>query len=220
VNMRRLVTFLAALKAHNRKPWFHIHRAEYDALRAEFEDVVQQAILRIARFEPEVAGVTPRECIFRIHRDVRFTKDKSPYKTQFSAAIGPRGRRTGTVSYYFHVDAAGKLLVAGGIYMPDAEQLRHIRTAIGDDPRGFEAIVTAPRFRRRFGGLYDEDRLKRAPRGFCDDHPAIEWLKLKRFVAWSEKPASRLTGKELAAHVADDCRVLQPLVGWLRAALE
>ncbi|HEY2956455.1 MAG TPA: DUF2461 domain-containing protein [Candidatus Eisenbacteria bacterium] len=220
MNPRRLVTYLAGLKAHNRKPWFDAHRAEYDALRAEFEEVVEEAILRIARFEPEVAAVSPRECIFRIYRDVRFSKDKTPYKTQFSAAIGPGGRKGGSAGYYFHVDAAGLLLVAGGIYMPDARQLARIRQAIADDPRGFRVVVSAPRFRRRFGGLYDEDRLQRPPRGFAADHPAVEWLKLKRFVAWSEKPVSRLRGKGLAAYVADECRALQPLVAWLRAALD
>lgn len=220
MNTRRLVAFLAGLKAHNRKSWFETHRAEYEALRAEFEDLVQEVILRVARFEPEVANVTPRECVYRIHRDLRFAKDKSPYKTQFSAGIGPAGREGGNESYYFHVDAAGKLLVAGGVYMPDARQLARIRRAIADDARGFGAIVTAKQFRRRFGGLCDEDRLKSAPRGFTCDHPAIEWLKLKRYIAWGETPVSRLGAKNIAAHVADECRALQPLATWLRAALE
>jgi len=219
MKLRALVTYLAGLEAHNRKLWFDAHREEYDSLRAEFEDVVQQAILRIAHFEPEVAAVTPRECIFRIYRDVRFAKDKSPYKTQFSAVIGPGGRKGGLASYYFHVDAAGKLLVAGGIYAPDARQLERIRQAIARDPRWLERIVRAPRFRRLFGGLIDEDKLKNAPRGFATDHPAVEWLKLKRYVAWSEKPVSALRGKDLAAHVADECRALQPLVAYLRAVL-
>jgi len=219
MNLRGLSKFLAGLKAHNRKSWFETHRAEYDALRSEFEELVQEVILRVARFEPEVADVTPRECIYRIYRDVRFAKDKSPYKTNFSAGIGPTGKKGGAESYYFHIDAAGKLLVAGGIYMPDGRQLLQIRRAIADDPRGFQAIVTSAAFRRRFGGLYDKDSLKRPPRGFDCDHPAMEWLKLKRYVAWSEKPASAVGSSKLAAYVADECRALQPLSSWLRAAL-
>ena len=220
MNVRALVSFLAGLKAHNRKPWFDAHRAEYDALRAEFADLVQQVIMRVAGFEPEVGAVSPRECVFRIYRDVRFSKDKSPYKTQFSAAIGPGGRRGGSAGYYFHVDAAGLLLVAGGIYAPDARQLERIRRAIARDPRRLEAILSAPRFGRLFGGLYEEDKLKSAPRGYAAGHPAIERLKLKRYVAWSERPVSALRGKDLAAHVAREFQALEPLVAWLRAALE
>ena len=220
MNLRRLVKFLAGLKAHNRKSWFETHRAEYESLRAEFEELVQEVILRVARFEPEVASVTPRECIYRIYRDVRFSKDKAPYKTNFGAGIGPAGKKGGHESYYFHVDAGGNLLVAGGVYMPDGPQLLRIRRAIADDTRRFEAIVKAPAFRRHFGGLNDEERLKNPPRGFDCDHPAMEWLKLKRYIAWSETPASRLGGKNVAAHVADECKALHPLATWLRAALD
>ena len=220
MNLRRLVKFLAGLKAHNRKSWFETHRAEYESLRAEFEELVQEVILRVARFEPEVASVTARECIYRIYRDVRFSKDKAPYKTNFGAGIGPAGKKGGHESYYFHVDAGGNLLVAGGVYMPDRPQLLRIRRAIADDTRRFEAIVKAPAFRRHFGGLNDEERLKNPPRGFDCDHPAMEWLKLKRYIAWSETPASRLGGKNVASHVADECKALHPLATWLRAALD
>jgi uncharacterized protein (TIGR02453 family) len=220
MSLRRIATFLSGLKAHNRKSWFETHRAEYEALRAEFEELVQEILLRVARFEPEVANVTPRECIYRIYRDVRFSKDKSPYKTNFGAGIGPSGKKGGHESYYFHVDAAGKVLVAGGVYMPDGPQLLRIRRAIADDSRRFEAIVEAPAFRRHFGGLNEDERLKNPPRGFDCDHPAMKWLKLKRYIAWSETPASRLGGRNLAAHVADECKALHPLATWLRAALE
>jgi len=220
MNLRRLVKFLAGLKAHNRKSWFETHRAEYEALRAEFEELVQEVILRVARFEPEVADVTPRECIYRIYRDVRFSKDRTPYKTNFGAGIGPAGKKGGNESYYFHVDAAGKVLVAGGAYMPDGPQLLRIRRAIADDPRRFEAIVKAPSFRKHFGGLNEDERLKNPPRGFDCDHPAMEWLKLKRYVAWSEAPVSKLGTKGLAAYVAEECKALHPFAAWLHEALE
>ena len=219
MNTRRLVTFLSGLKAHNRKSWFETHRPEYEALRAEFEELVQEVILRVARFEPAVADVTPRECIYRIYRDVRFSKDKSPYKTNFGAGIGPAGKKGGHESYYIHVDAAGKLLVAGGVYMPDGRELARIRRAIADDTRRFVAIATAPAFLRRFGGIDDEEKLQRPPRGFECDHPAMEWLKLKRYIAWSEEPVSRVGAGRLAAHVADQCKALHPLASWLRKAL-
>jgi uncharacterized protein (TIGR02453 family) len=219
MNLRRLVTFLKGLKSHNRKSWFETHRAEYEALRAEFEELVEEVILRVARFEPEVRDAPPRDCIYRIYRDVRFSKDKSPYKTHFSAGIGPAGRKGGNESFYFHVDAAGKVLVAGGLYMPDGRELLKIRRAIVDDPKRFTAIVTAPLFRRRFGGLDDSERLKTSPRGFPCEHPAMEWLKLKRYIAWSETPVSKVGPSKLAAHVADDCKALHRLSSWLRAAL-
>ena len=116
--------------------------------------------------------------------------------------------------------AALALTVAGGVYMPDGRELARIRRAIADDTRRFVAIATAPAFLRRFGGINDEEKLQRPPRGFDCDHPALEWLKLKRYITWSETPASRLGGKNVAAHVADECKALHPLATWLRAALD
>src|SRR5438046_7579684 len=154
MNLRRLVKFLAGLKAHNRKSWFETHRAEYESLRAEFEELVQEVILRVARFEPEVASVTPRECIYRIYRDVRFSKDKAPYKTNFGAGIGPAGKKGWHESYYFHADAGGNLLVAGGVYMPDGAPLLRVRRAIADEQRALVVVRKAPACPRHFGGLH------------------------------------------------------------------
>src|SRR6266487_2081954 len=113
MNLSRLIKFLSGLKAHNRKPWFESHRDEYEELRSEFEDLVQQVILSIGKFEPGVRSLTPRECIYRIYRDTRFSKDKSPYKSSFGAAFSPAGRRGEHPGYHLHIDAGGKLMVAG-----------------------------------------------------------------------------------------------------------
>ena len=218
MNLKRLVVFLRGLEAHNHKPWFESHHGEYEALRSEFEDLVEQVILMMGRFEPGVRGLGPRECVYRIYRDVRFSKDKRPYKTTFGAAINPDGRRGTSPGYHMHVDSKRKLMVAAGLYMPDAKQLGKIRRSIVNRPGKLRAIVSAPSFRRRFGGLYDGDKLKSFPRGFPCDHPDLELLRLKRFVAWVEKPVSRLGGARAVRFIGESSRALQPLVGYLREA--
>ena len=218
MNLKKLVNFLKGLEAHNNKPWFESHRDEYETLRSEFEDMVEQAILTMGGFEPGVRGLGPRECIYRIYRDVRFSKDKRPYKTTFGAAINPDGRKGTSPGYHLHVDSKGKLMVAAGLYMPDGKQLRQIRRSIVNHPGKLRAIVGAPGFRRRFGGLYDGDTLKSSPRGFPCDHPDLELLRLKRFVAWVEKPVSSLGGASAVRFIGESSRALQPLVGYLREA--
>jgi len=218
MNLKKLVNFLKGLEAHNNKPWFESHRDEYETLRSEFEDMVEQAILTMGGFEPGVRGLGPRECIYRIYRDVRFSKDKRPYKTTFGAAINPDGRKGTSPGYHLHVDSKGKLMVAVGLYMPDGKQLRQIRRSIVNHPGKLRAIVGAPGFRRRFGGLYDGDTLKSSPRGFPCDHPDLELLRLKRFVAWVEKPVSSLGGASAVRFIGESSRALQPLVGYLREA--
>ena len=213
------IQFFLELQAEQSRAWFKAHQDDFMRVcRRPLELLMFELHERLVDVYPTLSEVEPH--FFRIQRDTRFSKDKAPYKTNFGAGIGPAGKKGGHESYYFHADAGGNLLVAGGVYMPDGPQLLRIRRAIADDTRRFEAIVKAPAFRRHFGGLNDEERLKNPPRGFDCDHPAMEWLKLKRFIAWSETPASRLGGKNVASHVADECKALHPLATWLRAALD
>src|SRR5207244_11636198 len=117
MNLMKLVNFLKGLEAHNNEPWFESHRDEYETLRSEFDDMVEQVILMMGRFEPGVRGLGPRECVYRIYRDVRFSKDKRPYKTTFGAAINPDGRQGTSRGYHQHVDSKGSLTVRAGSYL-------------------------------------------------------------------------------------------------------
>src|SRR5438034_1724310 len=130
MNARELVNYLAGLAESNNRAWFAMSKPSYDILRGEFTELVAQVIAATATFDPAVAGQDPKKALFRINRDLRFSKDKSPYKTHFSAAFAPGGRKDPASHYYFHIDHRGMLLVAGGCYLPPGDVLAKIRAHI------------------------------------------------------------------------------------------
>ena len=222
----RGVRFLRSLRRHNDREWFGAHRAEYEAyVRGPMRALVEEMDVRLARIAPEMMG-DPARSIFRIHRDVRFSADKSPYKTHAAAQFYHRdaGRGAGVdatgagASFYFHFDPV-ESFVAGGIWMPARPALNSIRDALAADPDGFEAIVLSRAFRRRFGALEDEAVLKRMPRGFSEDHPAARWLRYRSFVGYRALEPADITRPRLPAILERDFILLLPLVRWLNAAV-
>ena len=217
MHLSALVAFLAGLSENNNKAWFVMNQPSYEILREEFTALVADVIARTARFDPLVAQVNAKKAQFRIYRDVRFSKDKRPYKTQFSAAISPAGKSGNVPVYYFHIDAQGVLLTAAGCYMPDKETLARIRTALAADPAGLESALRDRRFRKQFGDLDDSDRLARPPKGYAADLPQIERLKLKSYIAAAETDLSDVAPDDLATTIADSFKAVYPLVAWLRS---
>ncbi len=218
--------FFRRLKRHNDREWFEAHRAEYETfVRGPMRALVEEMDVRLARLAPEMVG-DPARSIFRIHRDVRFSKDKSPYKTHAAAQFYHRdaGRGAGVdatgagASFYFHLDPA-ESFVAGGIWMPARPTLTAIRDAIAEDPAGFESIVHAPAFRRRFGPLEDEAVLKRMPRGFAESHPAARWLRYQSFIGYRALSTAEASSPRLARTLERDFGVLLPLVRWINRAV-
>src|SRR5512143_783997 len=129
-----LISYLAELALNNNKPWFEAHRPTYERLRGDWMAFVGQLILVIAQFDPAVSIVSAKDTMFRINRDVCFSKDKTPYKTAFSAAVCPQGRSSGLPAYYFHITEAAELMIAGGVYMPQPDILAQIRKYIAEYP--------------------------------------------------------------------------------------
>jgi uncharacterized protein (TIGR02453 family) len=222
MHVRDLIQFLGELSENNNRAWFVMNKPRYDILRAEFLELVTALIRDISKFDPAVAACNPKKALFRINRDIRFSHDKSPYKTYFSAAITASGLKKpsqgGGPAYYFHIDADGKLLVAGGEYMPPADRLRLIRQHVVDDAAGFDKVLNNRKLKERYGDLQDEGKLMRPPKGFDAEMPHIEYIKLKSFIVWTESniknkiPAD--LGKELVAALKD----AYPLIAWLRQA--
>jgi uncharacterized protein (TIGR02453 family) len=219
-------TFLRDLARNNRKEWFEAHRDVYDReVREPMRWLVETLDARLRSIAPEIVG-DPRRSMFRIHRDVRFSKDKSPYKTNAGAWLYHRdaGRKVGTVGegggagFYFHIDPT-TCFVAGGIWMPAAPALLRIREAIAAKPTALPRLTSAPGFRRRFDGLSEEAKLRRAPQGFSPDHPAVEWLKLQSFTASASIEPKVVTSPRLVDRLCRDFAVLVPLVRWLNGAL-
>ena len=222
----RSLRFLRALGRHNDRNWFAAHRAEYETdVRDPMRALVEEMDVRLARLAPEMVG-DPARSIFRLHRDVRFSADKAPFKTHAAAQFYHRdaGRGAGVdaagagASFYFHLDPA-ESFVAGGLWMPARPALNAVRDAIAADPAGFEEIVTDRGFRRRFGGLEDDAVLKRMPRGFDDAHPGARWLRYRSFVGYRPLTQDEVTGPRLPAVLDRHFAALLPLVRWLNGAL-
>lgn len=220
------LSFLRRLARHNRRDWFEQNRALYETeIRDPMRALVEEMDVRLARIAPELTG-DPRRSIFRIHRDVRFSPDKSPYKTnaacQFYHQDAGRGAGQDAVGagagLYFQLEP-GACFVAGGMWMPARPALERIREAVADEPRALERIVRAPTFRRRFRALDRENMLTRTPRGYPADHPAAEWLRYRSFTASRMLAEREALGNRLPDVLERDFTALLPLVRWLNRAL-
>jgi uncharacterized protein (TIGR02453 family) len=221
-------TFLRGLKRNNNKPWFEANRPVYErAVLGPLRDLADELDIRFAKLAPEF--VAPRKrALFRIHRDVRFSKDKSPYKTHAALWVFHRdaGRGVGRdahggAGFYFHIEP-GASLVAGGFWMPPRPILNTIRERIVDEQRAFEKLVKAPAFKKRFGGLTDDEpgvRLTRTPRGFAPDHPAAHWLRFNSFTASRDLTDAEALSPKLVDVILKDYAALLPLVRWLNGSL-
>lgn len=222
MHTRDLIQFLSELGENNNRAWFVMNKPRYDILRAEFLELVTDMIPRIAKFDPEVAGCNPKKALFRINRDMRFSKDKSPYKTTFSAAITASGLKKpsqgGGPAYYFHVDAQGMLLVAGGEYMPPSDRLRAIRQHVIADAAGFSKMLKNRKLRETYGDLQGEGKLSRPPKGFDPDVPHIEYIKHKSFIVWKESSLKKSIPADLGKEIVSGFKDAHPLVHWLRQA--
>jgi uncharacterized protein (TIGR02453 family) len=213
----RLVRFLADLDQNNEKPWFEANRAEYQALRDQFTSLVGDVIAAIAEWDERVRWVDPKDCLYRIHRDVRFSGDKRPYKTTFSASIGERGKNTPGPGYYFHVDEKGTLLLGGGVYQPDPDRLARIREHVAAHPEKLRRVMRKRGFKETFGEIWGES-LKRPPRGYSEETPLIGIIKLKSFLLIHERDVSAETA-DLRPFMAQTFRAMQPFMAWLADAL-
>ena len=222
MHTRDLIQFLSELSENNNRAWFVMNKPRYDILRAEFLELVTKLITDISKFDPAVAGCNPKKALFRINRDMRFSKDKSPYKTTFSAAVTASGLKKpsqgGGPAYYFHIDANGVLLVAGGEYMPPADRLKMIRNHIIADAAGFNKVLKNKKLKDRFGDLQDEGKLVRPPKGYDADTPHIEYIKMKSFIVWTETSIKKKVPADLGKEVLAGFKDAYPLIAWLRQA--
>ncbi|HUF05121.1 MAG TPA: DUF2461 domain-containing protein [Aridibacter sp.] len=216
--MERSLTFLAKLKKNNDRDWFNANKKEYGAAREEFEGAVEKLIAGIAGFDPLVIGTAPKDCLFRIYRDVRFSADKSPYKTAFGAYVAPGGRKSMVPGYYLHVEPKASFL-AGGMHRPEAACLLAVRNVIAADPKVLEKIEKQAAFKKYFDRIDSHEKLKTAPKGFDSDHPAIEYLRLKGFTVFHEvKKDADVKDPKFGAYAVRVFKAMKPLVDFLRAA--
>src|ERR1051325_6856789 len=196
--------FFKQLSSHNDKTWFEAHREEYEQdVREPMRELIEEMNARFAKFAPEMAG-DPKRSMFRINRDIRFSKDKSPYKThaacwfhhrRATSRVGSEAE-AGSAGFYFHLEP-GESFVGGGLWMPPRPQLNKLRDAIAADAAGFDRVAKG--IEKRFGGLSDEAVLTRMPRGFAEDHPAARWLRYQSFVGGRPMDDAKVTDAKLPA---------------------
>jgi uncharacterized protein (TIGR02453 family) len=211
--------FLKNLENNNNRDWLQAHKKEFEAAKADFAGFVGELIAGISRFDPDVSGLAPDACIFRIYRDIRFSKDKSPYKTHFGAYISLGGRKINSPGYYIHIQPGGQSFMAAGKHMPEPKELLLIRQAVAGKTGEFLKIVENKKFRERFGELHGE-KLKTAPKGFPADHPAIEYLKFKSFtVATPQEKDKAVMSADFPGNVVSTFKETKPLIDFLRKAL-
>lgn len=216
--MKETLQFLEALEANNNKDWMDANRAQYQQVRASFLELTTQLLEQMVELEPAMATLSPKDCIFRQNRDIRFSANKNPYKTNMAAYFAVGGKKSDGPGYYLHVQP-GESFVGGGIYWPAPEILKKIRQEI--DYSGAELVaITAQRdFKRHFGEIEGE-RLKTSPKDYSKDHPHIAWLRLKSFVASRSLSDKELTAPDIVKKVMDSFRLMKPFNDFLAKAAD
>ncbi|HEX2920495.1 MAG TPA: DUF2461 domain-containing protein [Bacteroidales bacterium] len=176
--------FLKRLRQNNNRDWFLANKSEYLKARNNYESFVEKILSKITEIEPIIKGLEVKSCVYRINRDIRFSNDKSPYKSHLGAYIVRGGKQNGDryAGYYFHVEPGNNSMIAGGAYMPPSPWLNAIREEIDENGEKLQKILNSKDFLKVFGKL-DGEKLKSAPKGYPKDHPHIELLKMKSFLA-------------------------------------
>lgn len=213
--------FLKDLKKNNNKPWFDSNRKRYDDAKKDFELFIQQLIDTHGKKDKTISSLKAKECLFRINRDIRFSKDKTPYKTNFGASINKGGKKAfSTAGYYFHLEP-GEAFVGGGIYQPMPEELKKVRQEIDYNFKEFKNIIGSKKFKSVYGDLdkSDEYLLSRVPKGYEADNPAANYLRLKSYIAFERLTDSDLTSKTLVKKATDAFQTLQPFIDFVNGSL-
>jgi uncharacterized protein (TIGR02453 family) len=209
--------FLEQLSKNNNKTWFDGQKAAYVAVKADFEALVTDVLAGLAVTDPVFKDQMAKDSIMRIFRDVRFSKDKTPYKQNLGAGFSSGGKKIAGAGYYLHIEPGGKSFAGGGMWQPEGPQLKAIRQEIDYNFKEFSDIVNDKKFKKLFKEI-DGDRLVKVPQGYSEDNPAIDFLRLKSFTVGCPIPDADLTKKGLAKKVNDAFATMKPFVDFLNRA--
>jgi uncharacterized protein (TIGR02453 family) len=219
MNFDLIQPFLKSIAKNNNREWFEKNKPKYLVAKQSFEDFLEAFHLELLKFDESVAGLNPRKLGFRIYRDVRFSKDKRPYKVNMGAGFSPGGKMMQEPGYYIHIEPGNKSFIAAGLYMPDSANLAKIRQEIDYNSKGFLKILNDKNFKKYFSGLDDFDRVKTAPKGYPKDHPQIDLLKNKSFISSHAFTDKEVNDKKFPKKVAEVCKAIKPLNDFLREAI-
>jgi uncharacterized protein (TIGR02453 family) len=216
------IQFIQNLKENNNKPWFDENRKVYEVAKKDFASLVEMLIKGIGQFDKNIeeANLQPKDCMFRINRDVRFSKNKDPYKTNFGAWFC-KGRKNATsAGYYLHIDPT-ECFLAGGLWMPEAENLKKIRAEIDYNFEEFSNILNENSFKKTFtNGLDRDSATVRPPKGYDEANPAIEFIKLKSFTVSSKFDSKMVFDSNFSDTMLEGFKAMQTYVAFLNRAIE
>ena len=211
--------FLKALKKNNNREWFEKNRPKYENAKQDYLQFVTEVLDGIKKTDQSLQFLEPKQCVFRIHRDARFSKNKDPYKTNFGASFSLGAKKIDTAGYYFHLEP-GACFIGGGFWFPMAPELNKIRQEMDYCFNEFKSIINAKKFKNYYGVLNETDKLVRPPKGYEPNNPAIEYLKLKNFTATMEISDADVLNKNLVIKVISSFEALSPLVHFLNKAIQ
>lgn len=216
--MQEVLNFLSELKENNNKEWFDLNRDRYQECRKKVLFLTELVIHEVGKFDSEIGNLEAKDCVFRIFRDVRFSNDKTPYKTNMGSFIAKSGRKSFNAGYYVHIEP-GASFVGGGSYCPPADALKAMRTEIFDHPEEFKQLVRSESFRKIYPEFYD-DKLKTAPKGFPKDFPDIDLLKYKSFAFGSTIDDSVVASDAYVTKIVGSLKELYLVNRFLNNAIE
>lgn len=216
----KTLQFLEDLKANNNRDWFHANKPRYETYKTEYHQLIGQFLEQMKPLDASLELLEIKNCTFRINRDIRFSKDKSPYKTHLGIWMCGSAKNGNAPGYYIHIEK-GASFIAGGLYGPEAADLKKIRKEIAFFYDDLEAILKDKNFLKHFDGLdrTEANSLKNAPKGFEKDHPAIELLKLKSFTVSKKISDAELLDKNFVSHSVEKLIAMKPLIEFLNRGL-
>lgn len=217
ISLEPVLNFLIELSKHNNKPWFDQNRERYEKARENFELFINFLIDEF-RASDNLQDLTAKDCISRIYRDIRFSKDKSPYKKNMWATIAPGGKKATRMGYHIALQPQGHSLIAGGMWEPSSEQLSKFRQVIDHDASAFKQIIKTRSFIDNFGQIEGE-KLKTAPQGYDRTHPEINLLKLKQIVVIHYYSDNQVLSNDFPEQVIANCRAMRPFLEYLNHLL-
>lgn len=218
----KTLQFLTKLKKNNSREWFNEHRADYETAKENFIELVNQILSQAGKFDQDIAVLTYKDCIFRINRDVRFSKNKDPYKNNMAAYFVKGGKKSWLAGYYFHCEPGGKSFIGGGLYGGEPDQIKKVRQEIDYNWEAFKGILNNKTFKKTFGDLSREEGMSliREPKGYEKDNPAIDYIKLKNFIVSVPVTDEELTDQKLVKKIIACFATMQPLLHFLNRAME
>lgn len=216
------ITFLKNLKKNNNKTWFDQNKEKYLMARSDFEKFASTLLQKMISFDSTLKELEAKKCMFRINRDIRFSKNKTPYKINLSASFIKGGKKSINAGYYFHLQPGNNSFVGGGLWMPAAPELKKVRQEIDYCFPEFKKIISNAAFIKNYGELEREkdQMLVNVPKGYDKENPAAGYLKLKSFVATKYIPDSALQQPQLINEVNNALKALKPLLQFINRSFE